>query len=77
LERRDRQKQRMDRKKKIGTLRPLYNKWYKKIKKKGVPKYLKKGWAEKKWKRLIRHRQETILERDYIRRTTRKKMKDM
>lgn len=32
------------------------NKWYQKIKKEGIPEYLKKGWAEGKWRRVIRFR---------------------
>jgi len=54
LERRERQKQSTDRKEKIEASK--YNKWYKVIKKEGVPEYLKKGWAEGRWKKMIRYR---------------------
>lgn len=33
-----------------------YNKWYKKIKGVRVPKHLKKGWGESKWRRVARFR---------------------
>jgi len=54
LERRDRQKQRIERKERIEASK--YNKWYNVIKKERVPQYLKKDWAEKRWKRIIRYR---------------------
>jgi len=54
LERRERQKQRIDRKERIEASK--YNRWYKVIKKEGVPEYLKKGWTEKRWRRMIRYR---------------------
>jgi len=30
-----------------------YNRWYKEIKKEGVPGYLKKGWVEERWSRIF------------------------
>ncbi|XP_046141609.1 protein MNN4-like [Osmia bicornis bicornis] len=37
-------------------LEARYNKWYKEIKEKGMPKYLEKGWKEERWKRVARFR---------------------
>ena len=33
-----------------------YNRWYKMVKEEGVPGYLKKGWGESRWRRIIRCR---------------------
>lgn len=38
---------------KIGKSR--YNRWYKKVRGEEIPEYLKKWWAEKRW-RIIRFR---------------------
>jgi len=51
---RDIERQRNERKKKITESR--YNRWYKEIKGEGIPEYLKKGWGEKRWRRVARFR---------------------
>lgn len=56
LEREDRQKQKKERWNKIKESK--YNAWYKEIKKEGIPKYLKKGWSDERWRRIIRFRLE-------------------
>jgi len=33
-----------------------YNRWYKEIKEEGVPEYLRKGWGESRWRRVIKFR---------------------
>lgn len=33
-----------------------YNKWYSRIKERGVPEYLKKEWKEEWWQRMARYR---------------------
>lgn len=33
-----------------------YNRWYKEVKGEGIPRYLKKGWRESKWRRVARFR---------------------
>jgi len=33
-----------------------FNKWYGKVKGKGVPEYLRKGWSEERWQRVARFR---------------------
>lgn len=33
-----------------------YNRWYKRIRGKGIPEYLRKGWAEVRWRRIARFR---------------------
>jgi len=33
-----------------------YNKWYKEVKDRGIPGYLKKGWGESRWSRVARFR---------------------
>ena len=33
-----------------------YNKWYRVVKKEGLPKYLEKGWGERRWTRIDRFR---------------------
>lgn len=35
--------------------RSKYNKWYSRIKGKGIPLYLKKGWQEERWQRVARY----------------------
>lgn len=47
---RDRERQREERWKKIG--RSKFNKWYGMVKGMGIPEYFKKGWGEKRWKRI-------------------------
>lgn len=32
------------------------NRWYKEIKEEGIPSYLKKGWKEERWKRILTFR---------------------
>jgi len=54
LMKRDGEWQRDERERKIRESR--YNKWYKKIKGKGIPRYLRKGWGESRWKRIARYR---------------------
>jgi len=46
--------QRGERKRKINESR--YNRWHKEIKEEGIPEYLKKGWGEKRWRRVARFR---------------------
>lgn len=31
-----------------------YNKWYKVVRGMGLPGYLRKGWGERRWRRIIR-----------------------
>jgi len=50
----DKEKQREEREQKIRESR--YCRWYGVIKTDGVPEYLKKGWGESKWKRMMRYR---------------------
>lgn len=40
--------------KKIETSK--FNRWYKIVKREGIPEYLKKGWGENRWKRVARFR---------------------
>jgi len=54
LEERDKEKQRKERWEKIKDSK--YNKWYKVIKKQGIPGFLKKGWGENRWRRITRFR---------------------
>lgn len=39
---------------KIGELK--YNEWYKNVKEKSIPDYLRKGWRENRWKKIARFR---------------------
>lgn len=48
VERKDKEKQRKERWERIRKSR--YNRWYKEVKGERIPKYLKKGWGESKWK---------------------------
>jgi len=52
-EKRERIKQKEERWERINDSK--YNNWYRMVKGKGVPEYLKKGW-EKKWSRVVRFR---------------------
>ncbi|XP_070511534.1 golgin subfamily A member 6-like protein 2 [Cardiocondyla obscurior] len=54
MERRDKEEQRREREERIE--KSNYNKWYKRVKAQGVPEYLKKGWKEKRWRRVTRFR---------------------
>ncbi|XP_070526501.1 golgin subfamily A member 6-like protein 1 [Cardiocondyla obscurior] len=54
LIKKDKEMQRKERKEKIIESR--FNKFYKRIKKEGVPEYLKKGWKEERWMRMARFR---------------------
>jgi len=54
LEEYDTKLQREERWKRIKNSK--YNKWYKRVKGKGIPGYLKKGWTENKWRRIARYR---------------------
>lgn len=50
----DRERQRKERWERIREAK--FNKWYGRVKGKGVPGYLKKGWGESRWKRVARFR---------------------
>jgi len=50
----DKEAQRTERWGKIN--KSQYNKWYKEVKGKGIPKYLRKGWGESRWRRVARFR---------------------
>lgn len=54
LEEKDRNGQREERWERIRGAK--YNKWYGRVKGDGIPNYLKKGWAEKRWSRVARFR---------------------
>jgi len=54
LERMDKEKQREERWEKIRESK--YNRWYGKVKGEGIPKYLKNGWGESRWRRVARFR---------------------
>lgn len=54
VEKKDKVLQRKERRNKIRESR--FNKWYKMGE--GVPEYLKKGWGESRWRRVIRFRLE-------------------
>lgn len=54
MERRERERQREERWEKIGESR--FNRWYKEVKGRGIPEYLKKGWGESRWRRVARFR---------------------
>ena len=53
-EQNDRELQRVERWERIRESR--YNRWYKEVKEEGVLSYLKKGWGESRWKRVVRFR---------------------
>lgn len=50
----DKERQRKERWEKIRI--SGYNKWYGRIKEEGIPRYLKKGWGENRWRRIARYR---------------------
>jgi len=52
LIKKDKEEQRLERKGRIRDSR--YNRWYKMIKVEGIPEYLKKGWGESRWRRVLR-----------------------
>lgn len=54
LEIREKLKQKQERDEKIAD--SGYNRWYKRIRKNGIPDYLKKGWEETRWSRIARFR---------------------
>ena len=54
IEKRDREEEVIERWGKIEESR--YNKWYGVVKKEGLPKYLEKGWGERKWTKVARFR---------------------
>jgi len=54
MEERDKVRQREERWERIRGSRS--NRWYVRIKGEGIPGYLKKGWAEKRWMRLAKFR---------------------
>lgn len=54
IERRDSEKQKRKRRQKINESN--YNKWYKMVKKVGIPGYLRKGWGESRRRRVIKFR---------------------
>ncbi|XP_025996696.1 protein PXR1-like [Solenopsis invicta] len=53
-EERNRKKQREERRERIQ--RSKENKWYQRVKREKIPEYLRKGWAENKWKRVAKYR---------------------
>lgn len=54
LIKREKDKQRKERWEKIGDSK--YNKWYGRVKREGIPEYLKKNWEEERWQRIARYR---------------------
>ncbi|KYN19111.1 hypothetical protein ALC57_08555 [Trachymyrmex cornetzi] len=54
LEKVDKEKQREERREKIRNSR--FNRWYGRVKKEGMPVYLKKIWAGNRWKRMVNYR---------------------
>jgi len=54
LLRKDREIQREERRRRIRDSR--YNSWYEAIRTEGIPEYLKRGWREIRWRRIIRFR---------------------
>ncbi|XP_024881912.1 vicilin-like seed storage protein At2g18540 [Temnothorax curvispinosus] len=54
IEHKEKAKQRQERMGKI--MESKYNRWYKRIRKDGIPEYLKKGWEEARWNRIARFR---------------------
>lgn len=50
----DREMQRLERWQRIRDSK--YSKWYKEIKEEGIPEYLRKGWGESRWRRVMRFR---------------------
>ncbi|KYN13488.1 hypothetical protein ALC57_14334 [Trachymyrmex cornetzi] len=54
IQERDRKMQRVERWENIRDSR--YNRWYRWIKGEGLPKYLSKGWGERRWRRVARFR---------------------
>jgi len=63
-EEKDREKQREERWERIRGSKG--NKWYRRIKGEGIPGYLRKGWAENRWRRVAKYRLgEGVRERNY------------
>lgn len=59
----DKKNQRKERWERINNSE--FNKWYKRIKGERVPGYLKKGWRESRWRRIVRFRLGKIREGRY------------
>jgi len=53
-EKEERERHRKIRREKISNA--SYNRWYKQVKGRGVPGYLKRGWGEERWSRIARFR---------------------
>jgi len=53
-EKEERERHRKIRREKISNA--SYNSWYKEVKGRGVPGYLKRGWGEERWSRIARFR---------------------
>jgi len=51
LEKVDNEMHREERWEKIRSSR--FNRWYGRVKEEGIPGYLKKDWAENRWKRML------------------------
>lgn len=51
---RERRRQEEERWERIRSSR--FNKWYNRVKGRGVPEYLKRDWKEERWKRIARFR---------------------
>jgi len=71
-EKEERERQREIRREKISSAR--YNRWYKEVKGKGVPGYLKRGWGEERWSRIARFRLGNVMEERKYWEETGKKM---
>ena len=54
MEEEEKERQKEERMEKIRESR--YNKGYNRVMKEGIPMYLEKGWAEERWRRIIRFR---------------------
>lgn len=51
---REKDRQRKERWEKIKESK--YNRWYKEVKGERIPRYLKKGWGESRWRKVARFR---------------------
>jgi len=54
LLRKDREMQKEERRRRIRDSK--YNRWYEAIRTEAIPEYLKRGWGESRWRRIIRFR---------------------
>lgn len=43
-----------------------YNRWYGEWKGEGIPEYLKRGWGESRWRRIVRFRMNNEMKRGEI-----------